>query len=53
MVNPDPTMVPPHELSYQNQLAEVPKIPPVVPRVVLPPEHIVELPVIKVADADK
>ena len=40
-VAPVPSSVPPQEPLYQVQLAPVPRVPPVIPKVVLLPEHIV------------
>ena len=40
-VAPVPSNVPPHDPLYQVQLAPVPSVPPVIPNVELPPEHIV------------
>jgi len=47
-VGPFPMTVPEHVPIYQNQSAEVPKIPPVIPRVVNCPSQII--PGLDVAD---
>ena len=49
---PDITYVPPHEPVYHIQLAGAPKLPPVTPRVVLPPEQIGDVPDADVAGVD-
>ena len=49
---PEATRVPPHEPVYQFHVPAVPKVPPVLPRVVLLPKHIGVIAVPAVAGVD-
>ena len=49
---PEITYVPPQEPEYQFQLAAVPRLPPLIPRVVEPPVQIGDVPVTDVAAVD-
>jgi hypothetical protein len=50
---PAPSEVPPHEPEYQSHVAPVPRLPPVIPRVVVDPVHIGEVEVAEEAIIDK
>ena len=50
---PDITYVPPHEPVYQFQLAPVPRLPPVIPRVVFEPAQIGVVPDAEVAGDER